>query len=247
MSDLVTHQPRSPILAGQRIDYSLPAQLRAFYHELLRVQYALKSGARSFSAAIEDDGRGDAVIAAHQHLKALLERNSLGVAQGGGMYGAELYREAQYVMAALADEALLSMTDWAGRAQWSDHLLEAALFGTRIAGERLFDNIEALAAHGTAANPELAALYLVVLSLGFRGRYRAIADHSALRRYRGLLRQILDRHAGFRIDHDAPLFAEAYAHTLEGGRPVRLPHLRPWLIAIAAAVLAYVVVGHVIW
>lgn len=87
----------------------------------------------------------------------------------------------------------------------------------------------------------------MALSLGFRGKYRAIADEGALQRYRGLLRQILDRHTGLRIDHALPLFADAYAHTLEGGRPVRLPYLRPWLIAIAAAVLAYIIVGHIIW
>jgi type VI secretion system protein ImpK len=234
--------------AEETVQHSLLAQLRQFYRELMRVKYALHAGVKSFAAIAEGEERQqDPVVLAHYHLKAHLERLYVGATRSGGIYSPELYHEAQYVMAALADEVLLYMTDWPGRAQWTNNLLEVALFQTRLAGERIFENIDALVARGTAANPDLAAVYLVALSLGFRGKYRAIADPAALRLYRRALRQIVERHRPLRFDDALPLFADAYAHTLDEGRPVRLPHLRPWLIAIAVAVAAYLVTQQIIW
>jgi type VI secretion system protein ImpK len=231
----------------EMVQHSLLAQLRQFYRELMRVKYALHAGVKSFAAEEDEERQQDPVMLAHYHLKAQLERLYVGATRAGGIYSPELYHEAQYVMAALADEVLLYMTDWPGRAQWTDNLLEVALFQTRLAGERIFDNIDALIARGTAANPDLAAVYLVMLSLGFRGKYRAIADPSALRLYRRALRQIVERHGPLRFADALPLFGDAYAHTLDEGRPVRLPHLRPWIIAIAAAIAVYLVTQQVIW
>ncbi len=233
--------------SDEAVEHSLPAQLRQFYRELMRVKYALHAGAKTLAPEEGEERQQDPVVVAHHHLKAFLERLYVGATRSGGIYSAELYREAQYVMAALADEVLLYMTDWAGRAQWTEHLVEVALFQTRIAGERIFDNIDALVARGTAANADLAAVYLVTLSLGFRGKYRAIADQSALRQYRRVLRQIVERHGPLRFDHALPVFGDAYAHTLDDGRPVRLPHLRPWVVTIAVAVAVYLVVQHIVW
>jgi type VI secretion system protein ImpK len=248
VTDLILQQrPFLALAPGEPVERSLLAQLRDFYRELIRVKYAIHAGLRTVAAGAEDERQADPVVVVHHHLKAYLERLYVGATHSGGIYSPELYREAQYVMAALADEVLLYMTEWAGRAQWKDNLIELALFETRIAGERIFTNIDALIGRGTAANADLAALYLVTLSLGFRGKYRAIADQAPLRAYRRVLRQIIERHARLRLDNDLPVFADAYAHTLDEGRPVRLPHLRPWLAAIAIAVAAYLVIAHMVW
>lgn len=232
---------------GEDAGHSLLAQLRQFYRELMRVKYALRGGAKSLAGGEAEDRQQDPVVLVHHHLKTYLERLYVGGTRAGGFYSAELYRETQYVMAALADEVLLYMTEWAGRAQWKDNLIEMALFQTRIAGERVFDHIDALIARGTAANADLAAVYLVVLSLGFRGKYRAIHDQTALRQYRHALRQIIERHAPLRLAGDLPVFADAYVHTLDEGRPVRLPHLRPWIVAIVVVFAAYLAAQHVVW
>ena len=44
----------------------------------------------------------------------------------GGEYASALYRRAQYVMAALADETFLYL-DWPGRDAWRANLLEFKL------------------------------------------------------------------------------------------------------------------------
>lgn len=249
MNDVIL-QPRpflAPATGGESTEHSLLAQLRQFYRELMRVKYALHAGLKGLAGADTDERQQDPVVLVHHHLKAYLERLYVGATRSGGVYSPELYREAQYVMAALADEVLLYMTEWAGRAQWKDNLVEMALFQTRIAGERVFDHIDALIARGTAANADLAAVYLVALSLGFRGKYRAIRDQTALRQYRRALRQIIERHAPLRVEADLPVFADAYAHTLDEGRPVRLPHLRPWMVAIFVVLAAYLAAQHVVW
>lgn len=246
MNEVILPQPLflAPA-AGDGVEHSLLAQLRQFYRELMRVKYALHSGLKGL--AEDAEGQQDPVILVHHHLKSNLERLYVGATRSGGVYSPELYREAQYVMAALADEVLLYMTEWSGRAQWKDNLVEMALFQTRIAGERIFEHIDALIARGTAANADLAAIYLVMLSLGFRGKYRAIRDQAALRQYRRALRQIIERHGPLRLAADMPVFADAYAHTLEEGRPARLPHLRPWLVAILVVLAAYLALQHVVW
>jgi type VI secretion system protein ImpK len=242
-------QPRSFLSPqpGEEAEHSLVAQFRQFYRELMRVKYALHAGLKNLAGGEAEERQQDPVVLVHQHLKAHLERLYVVATRSGGVYSPELYRETQYVMAALADEVLLYMTEWAGRAQWKDNLIEVALFQTRLAGERVFDHMDALIARGTAANADLAAVYLVALSLGFRGKYRAIRDQTALRQYRRTLRQIVERHAPLRLDSDLPLFADAYAHTLDDAAPARLPHLRPWLVAIAVALAAYLAAQHVVW
>jgi type VI secretion system protein ImpK len=245
--DLVLHQ--RPFLSQAEAapgEHSLLGQLREFYRELIRVKYALHAGLRTI-APVAASEPADPVVFVHHHLKAFLERLYVTGTRWGGVYSPELYRETQYVMAALADETLLYMTEWSGRAQWTENLIEVALFETRIAGERIFDNIDALIHRGTAANADLAAVYLVTLSLGFRGKYRAIADPAALRQYRAALRQIVDRHAPLRLDAGAPVFVDAYRHTLDDGRAVRLPYLRPWIIALVVAGAAYLAIQQIIW
>src|SRR6185437_3511703 len=247
VNEVILQQRPFLLPAGEGVEHSLLAQLRQFYRELMRVKYALHGGVKALAGGEGDEHPQDPVVLVHHHLRAYLERLYVGGTRVGGVYSPELYREAQYLMAALADEVLLYMTEWAGRAQWKDNLIEVALFQTRIAGERVFDHIDALIARGTAANPDLAAAYLVALSLGFRGKYRAIRDQRALRQYRRALRQIIERHAPLRLDSDLPIFGDAYAHPLDESRPVRLPHLRPWLIAIAVALVAYLGVQHLVW
>jgi len=64
-------------------------------------------------------------------LLSLLEEQALEAGRRGGEYGVRFYREAQYIMAALADEIFLNM-DWEEREAWKSNLLEFKLFGTHV-------------------------------------------------------------------------------------------------------------------
>ncbi|WP_233809714.1 DotU family type IV/VI secretion system protein [Paraburkholderia sp. HP33-1] len=85
---------------------------------------------------------------------------------------------AQYAYVALLDERLL-FTDWPGASAWETQPLEARIFGTRAAGERLPDAIETLLAQRDPAQRDLANVYLACLTLGFKGLLRG--ESGALR------------------------------------------------------------------
>jgi type VI secretion system protein ImpK len=116
-----------------------------------------------------------------------------------GAAGEEEIADTQYAFVALLDELLL-FSEWPGRAAWESKPLEMRIFGTRAAGERLPDAIEALLARRDASQRDLANVYLACLMLGFRGRLRDQA---------GALRHDQLRHA---------LFAFAMQRDAEPGR-----------------------------
>lgn len=230
----------------QLADAPLTARLREFHAELVWIKTALRTGHWA-DAAGEGEENPDIALRVQYRLRRTLDRQAVEAARQGGSYGAGLYREAQYVMAALADEELLHLVDWEGRRRWRDYLLEMALFQSQIAGERVFDRVDQMLSAGSHAEADLAAVYLIALSLGFRGKYRGVDDGGALRDYRQRLRALIRRSEPAPIDPDQPLFAEAYASTIRHGVPARLPHTRPWLAALAVVLVIYVVAQHLLW
>jgi len=233
------------LLMGNRGGDSLLVQFGDFFAELLRLKYALSAG--RLNAGEERLTPADLAGMVHQRLRMMLEAQAVRARHWGGTYGESLYREAQYVMAALADETMLLRVNWDGRTVWQDRLLETALFGTRVAGERVFERLDALLADDARASADLATIYLVALALGFRGRCWRPEDDGELRGYRAALARIIAREDPAMAREGAPLFQQAYEHTIEQGRAVRLPHLRPWLLVAATMVALFFAVSHVLW
>jgi type VI secretion system protein ImpK len=163
----------------------------------------------------------------------------------GGAYGATLYSEAQYAMAALADEVFLHQVHWAGAEAWGDNLLETHLFDSAIAGERLFQNIDAMLADGSPAHTELASVYLMVLTLGFQGRYRG-RSKAEIDAYRTRLRVFIS-HRVAPVQDDEPIFADSYHHTLDEGRETLLPAIARWVWVAIAALILYLLVSEALW
>ena len=89
--------------------------------------------------------------------------------------------ETGYVLAALADETILQRLDGPGRDAWAPMLLEDALYGTRVAGERVFELARAAADGRLTGRPDLAVTLLLALLAGFRGRFRDADDGGEIR------------------------------------------------------------------
>src|SRR5688572_25599952 len=182
-----------------------------------------------------------------QRLLSLFERQEAHAFRFGGMYGAEFYKEAQYVMAALADETFIN-TPWEGRRYWVSNLLETKLFQTHAAGEIIFQRLDRLLAERDPVNRDLGAVYLMALSLGFRGRYRGGREDAArLLDYRRRLFSFVFRREPELEDETRRLFPETYYHTIREETRRKLPNPRAWIILLCAAVIAYVAVTHGIW
>ncbi|HEV3470590.1 MAG TPA: DotU family type IV/VI secretion system protein [Pyrinomonadaceae bacterium] len=182
-----------------------------------------------------------------QRLLSLFERQEAHAWRYGGTYGAEFYKEAQYVMVALADEIFLN-TEWEGRRFWVSNLLETKIFRSHAAGELFFQKLDRLLADRDPVYRDLGAVYLMALSLGFRGKYRG--GHGDSERLVGYRRQLFNfvfrRDPGLE-DDTRRLFPETYYHTLREETRRRLPNPRAWVILLCAVLLAYVAITHGLW
>ncbi|MBV9772521.1 MAG: DotU family type IV/VI secretion system protein [Gemmatimonadetes bacterium] len=227
------------------------AAFREFYGEVI----SLKDGvlADPWEGALRAGGeeeRRQAGIAAAQELcgrlTALAERQGREARRQGLEGGVAPFREAQYVMAVLADEVFLSL-EWEGREAWAASPLEARLFGTYFAGEMFFRRVDELLRDPEDVNREIAAIYLMALSVGFQGKYRGTPRTDELERYRRELFPFVFRRNPSLREGDRPLFPQAGAHTLDDPERLRLPNLTPWMVAVAAMLLVYLAVAHGLW
>lgn len=221
-------------------------RFRAFHAEL-RVAVATVEDGSWLSHGMAADPGAEAVQAGARHLAQRLQE---AVMRHVGLPGPRLPDggepvEMGYVLAALADEVFLQQLDWPGRTAWDALLLEERLYGTRIAGERLFDLARMLIEARATGQDDLVVALMQAFALGFRGRYRAGNDRGEIRQLRRQLYQLaLHQTAPNAVEwRDALPLAEA----LEGGSLARVPPLRPWVYGTAAAVVLFFVLTHLAW
>ncbi len=228
-----------------------------FYREVLRLKQSLGQGSWVFDAqpgpARQTAGGANGVAedlsptAVWRTLFALLERQALEASRSGGDFALEVYRRAQYAMAGLADEVFLHL-DWPGRDAWRSNLLEARLFGSHRAGEELFERIEELLRDRDNVYGELGRVYLAILALGFQGKFRGHPEaERELESYRRRLFRFVFGRDPQVLRGDERLMPEAYGSTLDEGGGTTLPHLKPWLWALAALVVLWIGGGHLLW
>ena len=181
---------------------------------------------RSARAAgqVDDAGAKSAAEALSNQLCQLIELQTLEARRIGGKAGIEAEVQARFLKAALADEILLN-TDWAGRAYWRHVLIEATLFKSSYAGERIFDDLDQLLREREASRRHIARLYLYLLSLGFQGRYRGTTGQGKIAEYRRELFQFIYMRPADMQGRDRTLSEQAYASTLSHIGARRLPRI----------------------
>lgn len=227
-----------------------------FYREVLRLKQSVGQGNWVFDAQAAQSAPVTSAVtpvedlsptAVWRTLLALLERQALEASRSGGDFALEVYRRAQYAMAALADEVFLHL-DWPGREAWRSNLLESRLFGSHRAGEELFERIEELLHDRDNVYSELARVYLTVLALGFQGKFRGHPEaERELESYRRRLFRFIFGRDPQAVRGDERLMPEAYASTLDEGSGSTLPHLKPWVWALILLVALWLGGGHLIW
>ncbi len=232
-------------------DSFLLKQFREFYSEVIhqkeKIGLAVQASTESEPEIFEESQTGkEGTHPIHLALMHILEQQVLDSRRSGGEFGVSYYKEAQYVMAALADEIFLH-TNWEGREVWKSDLLEFKLFGTHIAGELFFDKLDALLKEQDPAQVELAAVYHLALSLGFRGKYHGKNDEGLIEHYlRQIFAFIFKREPDI-ADESKQLFQDAYTYTLDKGEGGRLPYLKTWFGIIALIIILYLIVSHGVW
>ncbi len=181
-----------------------------------------------------------------RRLQGLLEMQALEAGRRGGEYGVLYYREAEYVMAALGDEVFLNL-DWTGRHYWRNDLLETRLFNTYNAGDEFFRRLDQLLKVGDRAKTDIAVIYLLALTFGFRGRYAGGRDEKRIAEYRRqLFSYIYERRPDMHSLEDR-LVPEAYQHTQTNLTVRLLPSPGLWFWLLGAAVILYLLASHFVY
>ena len=139
------------------------------------------SGSASISAtAVEEadditpsDGTWDDIVTRRvwSEMALYLDQRMFEVKAAASSLSHDLQEELVYLMAAFADESFICLLDWPGKDYWAEHLMELRLFHSQIAGQEIFHRIDTLLARQDFGTEELAAVYLMVLALGFKGQY----------------------------------------------------------------------------
>lgn len=247
-------------MPGDLRDLSFISEFQDFYSEVIRLRRLAETGAGLESAPSDfltssdtsDGASGDAqaqFISAR--LSELMDRQALFVGRSAGEIGYRLCQEVHYVMAALADETFLRLDingkAWSGRDYWTRHLLETQLFDSHNAGEEIFARMDRLLDQPERSYTDIYAVYLMALSLGFRGKFGGMDDCGVLQRYRARLFTRVYRRQPELFSGQHRLFPESYRHTLSEGVAKRLPAPSRWFAALALAVLVWLGVTWGLW
>ncbi|WP_347557952.1 DotU family type IV/VI secretion system protein [Robbsia sp. KACC 23696] len=244
----------------------LSEQFRSFIDEVLRAP-----------ARVAEMRETDPALAAqsmNRYLLRLLELQTAQIERDVSRLELDNVGDARYLKVALADELLLSLP-WLGRDHWTGHLLESALYQSNIAGDLVFQRIDALLAEREPSRRKVARLYLLAIAMGFQGRYRssgqlsfpgagsamgskngqsdAPADGPAtvhdprLDAYRRELFQFVFQRRPDLGGRDRVLDESAYAYTLAHLAPRKLPALSRWLSGVLIAIVALLAISEILW
>lgn len=213
------------------------SQFRDFYEVLSRAAQAV--------TRLGEDEAKDAAEALSRQLCQLIELQSLEARRIGGSAGIDAEVQSRFLKAALADEVLLN-TDWAGRSHWHHVLVEATLFKSSYAGERVFQDLDQLLREREPARRNLGRLYLYLLSLGFQGRYRGQPQDKIAEYRRELFQFVYQRPADLQ-GRDRTLSTQAYDATLSHLTAGRLPRLNRFGLLAVLGLLILLGLSELLW
>ncbi len=220
-------------MASVRTENSLLLlHFRQFYSEVLqiklRLEYADADQENQSTASLPNAPVSSALAVndVWHGLLRLLDMQGVESSRAGGAFTFEVYREAQYVMAALADEIFLNC-NWPGRD--SGPLLENKLFHSHASGEVFFQRIDRLLGANDRGHNDLAMIYFQALALGFRGKYRDQDERGELDQYRRRLFIHIYRRPPQNLAREQSIFPQSYLPTLAEGDGRRLPNPQTWL------------------
>lgn len=222
-------------------------QFREFYSELARLKRTVEVSGSVYLFDLPTSDSPDptsTVNGVWQHLLSVLERQETEAGQNGGAFAVAVYQEAEYVMAALADEIFIHM-NWDGRANWP--LLESKIFKTHVAGEVIFERLERLLQRQDPFYLDLAAVYFMALSLGFQGKFRGNDPANSLGTYRRRLFAMIYRRNPQLFTTNTPIFPQTYQNTLDRGAGRKLPNQNIWFAIVGAVLVFWLASSHLAW
>ncbi|MDR1597449.1 MAG: DotU family type IV/VI secretion system protein [Holosporales bacterium] len=157
------------------------------------------------------------------------------------------FKDAQYAMVALADEVFLTCP-WSGQELWQKYLLESQVFQSQSAGTNVFQKIDELLSKYDPSRKSLATVYLNVLALGFKGKFRDSENLPSIKNYeRRLYAFIYGDNPALSKYTIQKLMPECEESTLTSDLPMRLPNVKFWTLVFASIVLLFLIGSYASW
>jgi type VI secretion system protein ImpK len=228
------------------INNTIAENFQAFYYEILRQKE--KALRLSIPTELFEDPAAPAVVESIQNkLRMTLQEQAVKMEYAIGLGNTAVFQDAQYLMVALADEIFLTL-QWGGMKIWEKQLLEAQIFQTQIAGEYLFKKLDLLLESNEPSREEVAYLYFMVLSLGFRGKYRGADQIGKIQWYLDHLYKIIQgRIPKLSQSKQAYLIKQCYECTLTDPPGRGLPDNRMWALVIGGVITIYIFITYIVW
>jgi type VI secretion system protein ImpK len=237
---------------GERHSIILLKQLRDFVAEVLQVIDTL-----SAPASADDEPAEHArqlAQEASERIARIISAKTIDLSHSDSTAARAAMDELRYLMAAMADELLLS-SDWPGRARFTETLIETRLFGSSVAGDQIFQRIDTLLAGAGDTAPPMAALYLFAISTGFEGRHRGLRADDTLQPLRDALFRLIYRRdaklgptlAGQPDVSDRVLSPQAYRYPLSNIVPVRFFRFSRGVLSFIGTMLLLIALSQVAW
>lgn len=156
--------------------------------------------------------------------------------------------DAKYLMAILTDEVFLNLK-WDGVKFWRYTLLEKQLFQTEIAGDKFFSMLDNII--NDLGNAEMSFLYLMVLSLGFKGKYRDLGysdSDEKISWYKGRLYAILNTGSSrLFFPGRSHMVESCYDYTFMENDNNHLPDVKFWSFCVISVIFLYILISYFVW
>ncbi|MDR1551547.1 MAG: DotU family type IV/VI secretion system protein [Holosporaceae bacterium] len=156
-------------------------------------------------------------------------------------------KEIIYAMAAIADEVFLSM-EWVGKKYWEENMLEQRYFGSQVAGEKIFHQIDSTVTKNEPLSVEKAEIYLKILALGFKGKYREVDNESiAIDSHIAKLSKFIEKNNRSLFLVGNRLFQKEYTYTIHTIHRKFLPDTAIIGYICAFFLFIFLVMSTVVW
>jgi type VI secretion system protein ImpK len=155
--------------------------------------------------------------------------------------------DVSYAMAAIADEIFLNM-EWEGKTYWEENMLEFRYFNTQIAGDEIFNKIDELLLKSDPLSIEKAEIYLKILSLGFKGKYRGSDDETVgIDFYRNRLFEFIEKNDRSVLLIGHRFFQKEYTYTMPTIHRKLLPDASIVNYISAFFLFMFLVISSIVW
>jgi len=245
--------------------YPLLRQFREFYLELSRLRRLAECGVPVQEDSAEpanpvDKDRDRDLTPGEKLTRRIwnamanyLDERMFAVRTASSTITRDLTEELVYIMAAFADETFLCLITWRDEEEWhrylkdywKDNLMELRLFRSQISGQVIFRRIDELLSRQDYGSEELCAVYLMCLSLGFKGQY--LHEPEVVEHFRKMLFDRLALSNPELRRNSSHLFPDAYLYTNVQEKPVRLPEPGKWWLGVAFLLLAWLGLSSFAW